>query len=256
MTEQTTTSSSEARVALVTGGIGGLGTAICKALHDQGRRVVAGYHPSEKEDANKWQSERAREGYPFELAEGDVSDYESAKAMVEEVLNRLGSIDILVNNAGITRDKLFRKMEHSQWREVLATNLDSAFNVTRHIVEGMLERGFGRIINISSVNGQKGQFGQTNYSASKAGLHGFTMALAQEVAYKGVTVNTISPGYIETQMTLAVPEEVRAKIIESIPMGRMGQPREIGQVAAFLCHDDSTYITGANVPVNGGLYMS
>ena len=244
------------RLALVTGGIGGIGTEICKHLHQQGRSVVAGFHPDQYEIAKVWQETLVGEGYAFELVSGDVSDFESSKTMVAEVVNRFGSVDILVNCAGITRDKMLRKMDEEMWNDVLSTNLDSAFNVTRQVVEGMLAREFGRIINISSVNGQKGQFGQTNYSTAKASLHGFTMALAQELAYKGITVNTISPGYVDTRMTRAMPDEIREQIVAAIPMGRMGDPGEIAHTVAFLCNDDSKYITGANLPVNGGLYMN
>jgi acetoacetyl-CoA reductase len=243
------------RVALVTGGIGGIGTEICKILERQGRRVVAGFLPSEIEAARVWQETLKAENYAFELAAGDVSDFEDAKRMVEEVMNRFGSIDILVNCAGITQDKLLRKMEPTQWKAVLMTNLDSVFNVTRHVVDGMVNRSYGRIINISSVNGQKGQFGQTNYSAAKAGVHGFTMALAQEVAYRGITVNTVSPGYVKTRMTEAMPETVLEQIVSRIPMGRMAEPKEVAHVVGFLCEDTANYITGANIPVNGGLYM-
>jgi len=244
------------RVALVTGGIGGIGTEICKTLYRQGRQGVAGFLPDEIKTARVWQETLKAEGFHFELAAGDVSKYSEAKNMVEEVTNRFGSVDILVNCAGITQDKLLRKMEHEQWKSVIETNLDSLFNVTRHVVEGMVARGYGRIINISSVNGQKGQFGQTNYSAAKAGVHGFTMALAQELAYKNITVNTVSPGYVRTRMTDAIPEPIRAKIVEGIPIGRMAEPREIAHAVGFLCEESSAYITGANLPVNGGLYMS
>ena len=244
------------RVALITGGIGGIGTEVCKFLQRQGRFVVAGFHPDEYQIAKKWQETIESEGFKFELVPGDVADFDSSKLMVEEVVNRFGSVDILVNCAGITRDKMLRKMEEKMWDDVLSTNLDSAFNVTRHVVDGMLNREFGRIVNISSVNGQKGQFGQTNYSAAKAGIHGFTMALAQEVAYKGVTVNTISPGYVDTRMTRAMPDDIRDKIVSTIPLGRMAKPSEIAQAVNFLCDDNNNYITGANIPVNGGLYMT
>lgn len=244
------------RIALVTGGIGGIGTAICKALVAQGRRVVAGYHPSEEADAQAWKKARAEEGLEFELAVGDVSSFEDTSRMVAEVTERVGPIDILVNCAGITRDKTLRKMDPEQWHAVISTNLDSVFNVTRQVIDGMTERGFGRIVNIGSVNGQKGQFGQSNYSAAKSGMHGFTKAVAQEVARKGVTVNTVSPGYVETAMTLAIPEEIRNSIIATIPLGRMARPEEIGSAVAFICADEATYITGANIPVNGGMYMA
>ena len=243
------------KIALVTGGTGGIGTEICRELCDQGRRVLAGYLPAEEEAALQWQAQLAAEDCHVEIVAGDVASYESCQAMVEDVEARFGPIEILVNCAGITRDRTLRKMEKNHWQAVISTNLDSVFNVTRHVVDGMLERGFGRVVNISSVNGQKGQFGQTNYSAAKAGIHGFTMALAQEVARKGVTVNTISPGYVETTMTSAVPEDIRNQIVATIPIGRMASPEEIAHAVGFLCDDDTTYITGANIPVNGGLYM-
>lgn len=245
-----------ARIALVTGGIGGIGTAVCKNLYRQGRQVVAGFLPNEIAVARTWQEELRAEGFTMELAAGDVSSFEDSKRMVAEVMNRFGAVDILVNCAGITRDKLLRKMEHEQWKAVLTTNLDSVFNVTRHVVESMVSRGYGRIVNISSVNGQKGQFGQTNYSAAKAGVHGFTMALAQELAYKGITVNTVSPGYVTTRMTLSIQPQILDEIVSRIPLGRMGEPAEIAHTVAFLCDDLSGYITGANIPVNGGMFMS
>jgi acetoacetyl-CoA reductase len=244
------------KIALVTGGIGGIGTAICVALADQGRKVIAGYFPPEAELASAWQAKHRDNGYEFEIVACDVSDFESSKQMLHDVENTIGSVDILVNCAGITRDKTLRRMTHEQWDAVLRTNLDSAFNVTRQVVEGMTEKGFGRIVNISSVNGQKGQFGQANYSAAKAGLHGFTKAVAQELAGRGVTVNSVSPGYVKTEMTDAIPEDVRDSIIQQVPMGRMAFPDEIAYVVSFLTDDRNTYMTGANLPVNGGMYMT
>jgi len=244
------------KIALVTGGTGGIGTAICIALADQGRKVIAGYFPPEAESALAWQVKHRANGYDFEIVGCDVSDYESSKKMLRDVENTIGAVDILVNCAGITRDKTLRQMTLEQWDSVLRTNLDSAFNVTSQVVESMSERGFGRIVNISSVNGQKGQFGQANYSAAKAGLHGFTKAVAQELATKGVTVNSVSPGYVKTEMTDAIPEAVRDAIIQQVPMGRMAQPAEIAYVVSFLTDDRNTYMTGANLPVNGGMYMS
>lgn len=249
-------SNGHSRVALVTGGIGGIGTEICKRLISQGRTVVAGHLPDEEEAASQWQREMQEAGYPIDLVSGDVSNFDSSKQMVSDVVNRYGSVHILVNCAGITRDKMLRKMDEDMWSEVLTTNLDSAFNVTRHVVDSMINQEFGRIVNISSVNGQKGQFGQTNYSAAKAGLHGFTMALAQELANKGITVNTISPGYVDTRMTRQIPDEIREQIVATIPVGRMANPGEIAQVVAFLCDDENNYMTGANLPVNGGMYMT
>lgn len=244
-----------ARIALVTGGIGGIGTAICARLVKDGCTVIANHHPSESEIAENWKKERAAEGLSIDTIAADVSSFEDSARMVKEITERHGPIDILVNCAGITRDKTFKRMELAHWQAVIKVNLDSVFNVTRQVWDGMLERGFGRIINISSVNGQRGQFGQANYSAAKAGMHGFTMALAQEGAAKGVTVNTISPGYVETAMTLAMDDGVRNSIISGIPMRRMGQPDEIAAAIAFLASDESSYMTGANLPVNGGLFI-
>jgi len=244
-----------ARVALVTGGIGGLGTAICTRLAQDGCTVIANYHPSEADAAVAWQQARTAEGLAISTIAADVSSFEDSTRMINDITAQYGAVDILVNCAGITRDKTFKKMERAQWQAVIDVNLNSVFNVTRPVWDGMLERGFGRIINISSVNGQRGQFGQANYSAAKAGMHGFTMALAQEGAAKGVTVNTISPGYTETAMTLAMDDAVRTSIINGIPMRRMAQPAEIAAAVAFLAGNDSAYITGANLPVNGGLFM-
>jgi acetoacetyl-CoA reductase len=244
------------RVALVTGGTGGIGTAICRELTGKGCLVVANYLPSLESEAEAWKQQQIAEGFEVVIVPGDVSSFEDARAMVEAVEQRIGPVDILVNCAGITRDKTLRKMSQEQWREVMSSNLDSVFNVTRHVIEGMIERGFGRVVNISSVNGQKGQFGQCNYASAKAGIHGFTMSLAQEVATKGVTVNSVSPGYVATAMTLAMPEEVREAIVAQVPMGRMGTPEEVAHVVGFLCDSRADYITGANIPVNGGLYMS
>ncbi len=244
------------KIALVTGGTGGIGTAICIALADQGRKVIAGYFPPEKESAEAWRQKHATLGHDFEIVACDVSDYESSQQMLYDVENTIGAVDILVNCAGITRDKTLRRMTPEQWGAVLRTNLDSAFNVTRHVVDRMSENGFGRIVNISSVNGQKGQFGQANYSAAKAGLHGFTKAVAQELADKGVTVNSVSPGYVKTEMTDQIPQEIRDSIISQVPMGRMASPDEIAYVVSFLTDDRNTYMTGANLPVNGGMYMT
>jgi acetoacetyl-CoA reductase len=244
-----------ARVALVTGGIGGIGTAICARLAKDGCTVIANHHPSESSAAAAWKEERAAEGFALDTIAADVSSFEDSARMIAEIEAKHGPVDILVNCAGITRDKTFKKMEPAQWEAVINVNLNSVFNVTRQVWEGMLERGFGRIVNISSVNGQRGQFGQANYSAAKAGMHGVTMALAQEGAAKGVTVNTVSPGYVETAMTLAMDEQVRNAIIGGIPMRRMGAPAEIASAVAFLASDQNGYVTGANIPVNGGLFM-
>jgi acetoacetyl-CoA reductase len=243
-------SSLEGKIALVTGGTGGIGTAICQRLAAEGARIVTTYINEEK--AKKWQAEQS---FDSTIIACDVSDYDACVALKEKIEQDLGPVDILVNNAGITRDASFKKMDARKWSQVISTNLDSVFNTSHQFVNGMAERGFGRVINISSINGQKGQFGQTNYSAAKAGIHGFTMALAQEVARKGVTVNTISPGYIATEMVMAVPEEVREKIIAQIPVGRLGKPEEIAALVAFLSSDDASFITGANLAANGGQHM-
>lgn len=244
------------RVALVTGGIGGIGTDVCRELCRQGRAVVAGYLPNEAEQAGAWKESMRTDGHEVDVVPGDVSDFESSAAMIREVEEKHGLIEILVNCAGITRDKTLRKMAPEDWKAVINTNLDSVFNVTRNVINNMLENGFGRIVNISSVNGQKGQFGQTNYSAAKAGVHGFTMALAQEVASKGITVNTVSPGYVDTPMTEEIPEDIKDQIVGGIPMRRMATAGEIAQAVGFLCEDRTDYITGVNLPVNGGMYMS
>lgn len=244
------------RVALVTGGIGGIGTGVCRELCRQDRAVVAGHLPGEAEQAESWRETMRADGYAVDIVSGDVSDFESSAAMVRRVEEQHGLVEILVNCAGITRDKTLRKMAPEDWKAVINTNLDSVFNVTRNVINNMLENGFGRIVNISSVNGQKGQFGQTNYSAAKAGVHGFTMALAQEVASKGITVNSVSPGYVDTPMTEEIPAEIKDQIVGGIPMHRMATADEIAQAVGFLCEDRTDYITGANVPVNGGMYMS
>ena len=243
------------RIALVTGGIGGIGTSICRELAAQGYAVAAGHAPFEASQAEQWLADMQQQGFEPIVVAGDVADFESCGQMVDDVHERLGPIAVLVNCAGITRDGTLAKMENANWHAVIDTNLNGVYNVTRQVLADMIEAGFGRIVSLSSVNGQKGQFGQTNYSAAKAGMHGFTMALAQEVARKGITVNTVAPGYIETAMTDAVPEHIREAIVETIPIGRMGYPEEIAQTVAFLCRDQAAYITGAQIPVNGGMYM-
>jgi acetoacetyl-CoA reductase len=242
-----------ARVALVTGGTGGIGTAICRRLAASGHRVATNYRNEEK--AKAWQAQMRDAGHEIAIARGDVSSPEEAEAMVREVEAQLGPVEILVNNAGITRDGTFHKMSASQWQEVINTNLNSVFNVTRPVIEGMRGRKWGRIIQISSINGQKGQYGQANYAAAKAGMHGFTISLAQENARFGITVNTVSPGYIGTDMVMAVPEEVRAKIVAQIPTGRLGNPDEIAYAVHFFIPDEASWITGANLSANGGQYM-
>lgn len=241
------------RIALVTGGTGGIGTAIVKRLADLGHKVATNFRNADK--ARAWQRQMQADGYQIALAEGDVSSPEAAAAMVAEVERQLGPVDILINNAGITRDGTFHKMTPEQWREVIDTNLNSVFNVTRQVIEGMRERRWGRIIQISSINGQKGQYGQANYAAAKAGMHGFTISLAQENAKFGITVNTVSPGYIATDMVMAVPEAVREKIIAQIPTGRLGTPEEVAYAVAFFIPDEAGWITGANLSANGGQYM-
>jgi acetoacetyl-CoA reductase len=243
------------RIALVTGGMGGLGEAICAKLDKMGIQVVVTYSPGNtKHDA--WLKEMQGQGHKFRAYPCDVADYDSCQKMVAQVVKEVGPIDILINNAGITRDMTFKKMNKVDWDAVIRTNLDSVFNVSKPIVDGMVERGWGRVINVSSVNGQKGAFGQTNYSAAKAGMHGFTKALALEVARKGVTVNTISPGYIGTQMVLAIPKEVLdSKIVPQIPMGRLGKPDEVAGLCAYLASDEAAFVTGANIAINGGQHM-
>jgi acetoacetyl-CoA reductase len=243
------------RIALVTGGMGGLGEAICMKLEKMGIRVVVTYSPGNTKHG-EWLKEMKAQGHDFAAYACDVSDFDSCQAMVGKVTKDLGPIDILINNAGITRDMTFKKMTKVDWDAVMKTNLDSVFNVTKPVVDGMVERGWGRVINVSSVNGQKGAFGQTNYSAAKAGMHGFSKALALEVARKGVTVNTISPGYIGTKMVLAIPKEVLdSKIIPQIPMGRLGKPDEVAGLCAYLASDEAAFLTGANIAINGGQHM-
>jgi acetoacetyl-CoA reductase len=243
------------RTAVVTGGIGGLGTAICKALAVKGIKVIAADLAARAERVEAFKAEVAEFGDKIVFEPINVADFDACAEFAARA-NTHGAVDIVVNAAGITKDMTFRKMPAQAWMDVLKVNLDGAFNVTRQFIDGMCERGFGRIVNISSVNGQTGQFGQTNYSASKAGIHGFTMALAKEVARKGVTVNSISPGYCRTAMVMAIPEAVREQIISSIPVGRIGEPSEIARTVDFLVHDDAGFITGANIPVNGGMFVS
>ncbi|HJV51885.1 MAG TPA: acetoacetyl-CoA reductase [Noviherbaspirillum sp.] len=243
------------RVALVTGGMGGLGEAICQRLYRSGYRVVTTYSPH-NDHAPTWLKEQKEAGFDFSAYMINVSDFASCEAGVMKVVTDLGRIDVLVNNAGITRDATFKKMTKEDWRSVIETNLDSVFNVTKQVLHGMLESQWGRIINISSVNGQKGAFGQTNYSAAKAGLHGFTKALALEVASKGITVNTVSPGYLRTKMVTKVPKEIlETKILPEIPVGRLGEPAEVAGLIAYLCSDEAGFLTGANIAINGGQHM-
>lgn len=244
------------RVAVVTGGAGAIGEEICKALAAQGCKIAIIEHPAAAARAEgEWKAAMAAQGIDVFVATADLGDYEATGAALKAIEGACGPVDILVNAAGITRDATIRKMSFQQWHEVISANLDSAFNTTSQVFGGMIDRGFGRVINISSINGTKGQFGQANYAATKAGIHGLTMSIAQEGAKKGVTANTVSPGYIATPMVMAVPEEHRAKIVAQIPVGRMGQASEIARLVAFLAHDDSGFMTGANFAINGGQHM-
>ena len=242
------------RVAVVTGGLGGLGTAICRHLAQAGCRVVAA--DLDGPPGRRQAFEDAMHGLDAEHVVLDVSDFDACAEFAAMVQARHGRLDILVNNAGITRDVTLRRMDRVQWDAVIDVNLGSVFNLCRHAVDGMVARGFGRIVNLASVNGQTGQFGQTNYSAAKAGIHGFTMALAREVARKGVTVNTVSPGYCATSLVTAMPQAIRDDIVDRVPVGRLGEPDEIARAVAFLAAEEAGFITGANLPVNGGLFMS
>jgi len=243
------------RIALVTGGMGGLGEAICIKLAALGDTVVTTYSPGNTK-SQAWLGEMKKQGHTFYAYPCDVTDWNSCLACVQKVSAEVGPVDVLVNNAGITRDMTFKKMDRINWDAVMHTNLDSVFNMSKQVCDGMVDRGWGRIINISSVNGQKGAFGQTNYSAAKAGMHGFTKALSLEVARKGVTVNTISPGYIGTQMVMAIPKEVLdSKIIPQIPMGRLGKPEEVAGLVAYLASEEAAFVTGANIAINGGQHM-
>ena len=241
------------KIAYVTGGMGGIGTAICQRLHQDGFKVIAGCGPTR--DYNKWLDEQKALGFTFHASVGDVSSWESTVEAFTKARAEHGPIDVLVNNAGITKDRGFLKMTREDWDAVISTNLTSMFNVTKQVVPDMVERGWGRIIQISSVNGEKGQAGQTNYSAAKAGMHGFTMALAQEMANMGVTVNTVSPGYIGTDMVKAIRPDVLEKIVGTVPVKRLGEPSEIASIVAWLASQEGGYATGADFSVNGGLHM-
>jgi acetoacetyl-CoA reductase len=243
------------RIAVVTGGMGGLGESISTKMADAGFKVVVTHSPGNK-NAAAWLADYQKKGYSFAAYGVDVADYDSCAACVARVRSEVGPVDILINNAGITRDMTFKKMTKADWDIVMHTNLDSAFNMAKQVCDGMVERGWGRIVNVSSVNGSKGAFGQTNYAAAKAGMHGFTKSLALEVAKKGVTVNTISPGYIGTKMVTAIPQEVLdSKILPQIPIGRLGKPEEIAGLIIYLCSDEAAFVTGANIAINGGQHM-
>ncbi len=242
------------RIVYVTGGMGGIGTPICTRLCTDGFTVVAGCGPNSTRK-DKWLADMRAKGFDIHASEGNVSDWESTKAAFEKVKAEIGEVDILINNAGITRDGQFRKMSKNDWDAVIDTNLNSLFNVTKQVIDGMADRGWGRIVNISSVNGQKGQFGQTNYSTAKAGIHGFTMALAQEVATKGVTVNTVSPGYVGTDMVRSIRPDVLEKIVAGIPVKRLGEPEEIASIISWIVSDEGGYATGSDFSLNGGLHM-
>ena len=243
------------RVVMVTGGMGGLGETISTKMADAGYKVVVTYSPGNSK-YKEWLADMKTRGYEMLAVPCDVADIESCAKAVAQVQDKAGAVDVLVNNAGITRDMTFKKMDKVNWDAVLRTNLDSLFNMTKQVADGMVERGWGRIINVSSVNGSKGAFGQTNYSAAKAGVHGFTKALALEVAKKGVTVNTISPGYIGTKMVMAIPEDVlNTKILPQIPVGRLGKPEEVAGLVIYLASEEAAFLTGANIAINGGQHM-
>lgn len=244
------------RIAVVTGASGGLGETICKAMCEQGHQVVGSYVPGTDETAANWQQAMKKDGYEVTIYPVDISDADNCASFIKTVEADVGSIDILINNAGITRDAPLKRMQAQQWKDVISTNLDSMFNMCQPVFEGMMNRGWGRIVNISSLNGEKGQFGQSNYAATKAGIYGFTKSIAQEGARKGVTVNAVSPGYIDTPMVRQVPENVLESIVSGIPVGRLGQPEEISRAVAFLTAEEAGFITGTNMSVNGGQYMS
>ncbi|WP_449434875.1 acetoacetyl-CoA reductase [Pseudomonas putida] len=245
---------STSRIAVVTGGMGGIGTAISQRLHDEGFKVIVTCSPNSSRK-NDWLPVQEKAGYDFAHIEMDVTDWESTKNALKQVHDEFGPIDVLVNNAGITRDASFRKLTPEDWNAVIGTNLTSLFNTSKQVLDGMLAKGWGRIINISSINGQRGQFGQTNYSAAKAGIHGFTMALAREVSGKGITVNTVSPGYIQTEMTAVIRQDILDTMIAATPVGRLGRPEEIASIIAWLASEESAYSTGADFSINGGMNM-
>lgn len=242
------------RVALITGGIGDIGTAACRELSKQGAHVIAGDHVAQ-EKGEQWCAAQKKAGFSIDYVRLEINSFESCEQAANQVLSRFGAIDILVNAAGTINDAVLRKMTKQQWDEVVHTDLDSMFNVTRQFINAMIERKYGRIINISSVNGEKGQFGQTNYSSAKSGVYGFTKSLAQEVAKYGITVNTISPGYVDSKMVHSISQPVLDKIIADIPVGRLAKPEEIAWSIAFLASERSGFITGSNLAINGGIHM-
>lgn len=244
----------QGKIALVTGGMGGIGTTIAQQLAKNGAKVAVTYHRSPSL-AISWQEEQKKAGYDFTIVQSDITNFESTGKMVNEVIKNLGKIDILINNAGIAEDASLAKMTLEQWNKVINSDLNSIFNVTRHVISNMIDAKYGRIVNISSVNAQKGQFGQTNYAAAKAGIHGFTKSLAYEVAKKGITVNTVSPGYVKTAMMDKISPDILAKIIEQIPVGRLALPSEVASLVGMLAAETAAYITGANFSINGGLHM-
>jgi acetoacetyl-CoA reductase len=244
------------RVALVTGGMGGLGTALCRRLDAAGYRVATTYSPGNRSPEG-WLAAQRDEGCRFSAYKVDVGDYADTEWMMQKLLAEMGRLDLLVNNAGITCDRSLRKMAPEDWTSVMRTNLDSVFNMSKQALEPMLAQRWGRIINISSVNAQQGAFGQANYAAAKAGMHGFTKALALEVARHGITVNTVSPGYLRTKMVMQVPDELlQSKILPQIPVGRLGEPEEVAALVAYLASEQAGFVTGANIAINGGQHMS
>lgn len=245
----------ERMTAVVTGGTGGIGSAICQRLAADYRVIACYFKDGRHEEAKKWQAAQQEAGYDIDILYADIAKFADCEKLTTLILERYGQIDVLVNNAGITVDASLKKMTPEQWQQVVDANLTSVFNVTRNVLPAMLERNYGRIINISSINGRKGQFGQCNYAASKAALFGFTKSLALEVASKGITANTISPGYIETPMLAGVREDVLKNIIANIPVGRLGTPQEVANAVAFFASSESGFITGANLDINGGQYM-
>ncbi len=244
----------QTRIAMVTGGMGGIGTAISQRLHRDGFKVAVTCSPNSK-TRNDWLAQQREAGFEFHAFEVDITDWDMTRERFAQVRAEIGPIDVLVNNAGITRDSTFLKMTPEGWHTVIATNLSGLFHTTKQVLDGMIEQGWGRIVNISSINGQRGQFGQSNYSAAKAGVHGFTMALAREVSARGITVNTVSPGYIRTAMTSAIRPEILDKIIAGIPVGRLGRPEEVASIVSWIASDDAGYATGADFSLNGGMNM-